>query len=342
MKNIRDGIFDVAITVGCALGVGFISGKEAQVFFGNVINVVIFGIMFFVINMILREYCRKKNCGTPSALAKSCFKRVSGIFTLAISVCCFVCITTMLAGAEQCMSSIAEVSVLPLYGLICAVISAIVLAKGTKALKIINVTSIVLAVTLFTVLLCSKKNALAEDFTVPIYRPVIYALFTLTMSLGVVTELSKESSKKRNVICSAVSSVILCALMIITIKLSNFTLPLPTVSQINNPCVKALAVVTLILAAVTGIVANAYPVIEQLYEVLPDRTMCCIVIFGSALSLSMFGFDFAVKVGYVIVGVVGAATVIACAINAFAERAKTKAPAIKQKRFYNKCRGKQK
>lgn len=322
MKKIYDYICDAAVVIGCCVGVGFLCGKEAQVFFGNAVNVAVFAVVFFAVNVIFREYCRKKRCSSLSQLSVNVFTKFAWIFDLALTTCCFVCIVTMLAGAEQCLGSVLPVSsVIPLYGLVTSVIAAAVLSKGMKALKIANVISITLAVALIVTLLCinTEKSGFLQ-IKVPPYKPAAYALFSVTMSFGVTTQLGAESDLKRNLITSATAAAVLSALTLLIIYLSDFSLNLPAIENIKNPYVLALSVVTITLSAVTGIVANAMPIVEQMRDFIPDHSLCCILTFGSALAFSLFGFDFAVNFGYVLVGVIGAIVIIAAVARQFCER----------------------
>lgn len=298
-------ICDVAVTAGCCIGVGFVSGKEAQVFFGNNFNVAIFCVAFFLINYALREYCRKRQCYTISILSDSMFGKFSPVFDTIVCVCCFVCIVTVIAGVEQCLGELFYLSKAPLYAVTAAVISAIVLRRGTSALKIANLVSIALAIVLIIVLSYTNHAKYPDDLSVPVYKPVIYALFSMTMSLGVIPQLATDSTKTQNLVSTLISSVVVAVLMAIVLPVCNFNASLPAISNVSNPALLGFAVITLLLSSVTGIVANAYPIMQHIRSVLPDDTVCSALIFGLALIFSAFGFDFAVKVGYTAVGIVG-------------------------------------
>ncbi|MCH5151329.1 MAG: hypothetical protein J1F65_01570 [Clostridiales bacterium] len=305
MKKVTKILGDVAVAVGCCIGVGFLSGKEAQVFFGNKINVAIFAVAFFAITYAVREYCRKQSCLTIGELSGSLFGKHSTLFNICISLCAFVCIVTVLAGVEQCVSQLFYVSKLPLYAFATAVISAILLKLGLKALKITNALAVVMAIILIIVLLCTSKGQNTENLQVPFYQPIVYALFSVTMSLGVITQLASESTKKENLIASLIASGVLAAFLIALLPLCDMTLNLPTIGKISHPMLIFYTIITLLLSAVTGIVANALPILQQLNSVTQDETLNCALIFLAALAFSMFGFDFAVKFGYLFVSVVG-------------------------------------
>ena len=301
---------DVAVAVGCCIGVGFLSGKEAQVFFGNIFNIVIFAVSFFAVSFVLREYCRNKNCPTVQELSGSLFPRASKFFNMGIALCSFVCIVTVLAGVEECLSKLFYLSQLPLYSFAATLIAALLLQRDMKALKYANIISIVMAIILVIILLFSNTTEHVENLQIPFYQPVIYALFSVTMSLGVLTRLSCENSKRHNLISCILTSVITSVLLIALLPLCKLNADLPTLDGITNPVLIAYAIITLLLAAVTGIVANAYPIVQELKSVVPDNTVCNALTFGLALAFSMFGFDFAVKFGYLLVSIFGAVIVV--------------------------------
>ena len=310
MKKFFALMGDVAVAVGCCIGVGFLSGKEAQVFFGNIINVVIFAVFFFAISFALREYCRANACSTVDKLSGSLFGKASKVFNLGIALCSFVCIVTVLAGVEQCLSTLFYISKLPLYAFVAALIAALLLQRDMKALKYANFVSIVMAIILIVILLFTRTSTNTDSLQIPIYKPVIYALFSVTMSMGVLTRLASESNAKHNVIASILASVITATLMAAVLPLCASNASLPTLANISNPAMLAYAIVTLLLAAVTGIVANAYPIVQELKSIVPDNTICNALIFGLALAFSMFGFDFAVKFGYLLVSAFGAVIIV--------------------------------
>lgn len=241
-----------------------------------------------------------------------------------VASCAFVCIVTVLAGVEQCISQLYYIGKLPLYAFAAAVISAILLKLGLKALKIANAVAVIMAVVLLVVLLCTSKTRNTENLQVPLYQPIVYALFSVTMSLGVVTQLATDCSKQENFIASLLASTVLAILLIVLLPLCNMTLNLPILGEISHPMLIFYTIVTLLLSAVTGVVANALPVLEQLNDVTGDETLNCALIFLAALAFSMFGFDFAVKFGYLLVSGVGVVIVIVAIVKSIKNKIRTK------------------
>ena len=305
MKKVLQIVSDVAVTVGCCVGVGFISGKEAQVFFGNKLNAIIFCFVFFAVNFAVREYCRKRDCGDIHSLNASLFKHPTPFDTL-IALCSFVCIVTALAGVEECIANIVNLGYkLPFFAFFVSFIASLLLYRGMSALKIANVIAVAMSIALLAVIFATKEEYAVENLQVPFFQPVIYALFSLTMSLGVVTKLTIGCSKRDNFITSLLASLILTLLMLAILASGKFNSPMPILARIPNKFWLVFALFTIMLSAITGIVANAIPIAQYLYGVIPDKTVCCALIFGFALALSMFGFDFAVKFGYALVSIMG-------------------------------------
>lgn len=78
--KMKDVLSDGATVAGCCIGVGFLSGKEAQLFWGNFAGIGIFALCFFVANTILRRFCYQKNCNNVADLLHACFPKTAGVF----------------------------------------------------------------------------------------------------------------------------------------------------------------------------------------------------------------------------------------------------------------------
>lgn len=303
--KVFDAVSDVAVAVGSAVGVGLISGKETQIFVGGAPNAVIFAVVFCVIMSVFREFCRKNNVTTANGLAIACFGKLASPFSYVLSLCSFVCAVACLAGVEQCLSDILYLSPLPLYAIVTAALAALVMLKGMSALKTCNVVSLVMAAGLFVALSVGNSGGSALSAVPRPYMPVIYALFTFTMSLAVTCKLGASSSKQSNILRSAVSAFVVAALLVFTVTVSDFAKPLPTLSGITNPYLKVYATVTVALCSMCGIVGCGLPVCELVDGVIGDRTLTSALVFGCACAFSMFGFDFLVRFGYLFVALIG-------------------------------------
>ncbi len=312
--KIKDIAADIAVTVGCFVGVGFLSGKETQTFVGNIVNAIIFAATFFAANYAVRNYCGLNRCGDAALLSRSLWGKRAAIFDAALCVSCFVCIVTVLAGVQQCLDRFVTPGRLPLYAIVAAAIGVFILTNGMSALTKANTVCIV-AATVLVIAIYFTRNQSAEvappQPTPSPLKSVIYALFSVTTSVGVLTQLSAKRSAQYNLTCSAGAAATLLLITLAILPLCKRAGDLPALDGIDNIYLKVYAMITLLLCGVTGTVANAYPLVKQLYPVIPDKTLCALCIYLAAVAFSMFGFDFAVKAGYTCVGVLGAVTVAA-------------------------------
>lgn len=315
MKVFIDFVCDVAVAVGAAVGVGLISGKETQVFVGSIANAVVFFVCFAFIFAVFREFCRKNSCNTLADITNSCFNKGSRAFTVALTLCSFVCVTTCLAGVQQCLNDVLYVSDFPLYAVAVATLCALVLLKGMSALKICNGLSVVMSISLLVALFVARNTTSELTVTPKPYMPILYALFTLTMSISVACKLGSKSSKKQNITRSITAALLIAAMIVATTYLADFSKPLPTLSAISNKPLQIYAVLTVALASVSSIVGCAYPIVEQIDNVVRDKTVSSICVFCFAVTLSMFGFDFVITYGYIFVAVVGVVLVLTMLIS---------------------------
>ena len=298
--KMKDVLSDGATVAGCCIGVGFLSGKEAQLFWGNFAGIGIFALCFFVANTVLRRFCYQKNCKNVADLLHACFPKTAGVFLTLFLTCSFVCIVTMLAGVQDCAASFFPTP-LPLFSVTVAVISALLLKKGLTALKVLNALSLLLAVAYLVALAFTTNNTFQRAET-PLFMPIQYALFSTTMSLGVIVPMSQS---KRNTQATLVATALLAIAMLAVLYISDFSLNLPLFAKTDNVAVNILGCAAIVLTTVIGVVANALPLTDFLETVIPDRTLTLFTLFCPALAFSLFGFDFALKYGYVFVSAVG-------------------------------------
>lgn len=293
----------MAITAGVTVGVGFLSGKEAQLFWGSGVNVVLFGVSFALCTLVVREFCRASHAQTVGKTCAQLLGKGATALQTAIAFCSFVCVVTVLAGANECICTLFGIDLpLPAFAFVTAIGAALLCKAKVAVVKVANVISLLLAAILLIFLYA--KGTAGKFAPPPLWQPALYALFSVTMSLGASAKLSQNCTAKENVCVSVFAAALICALMAAILPLCNFDASLPTLYDLNLP-VKIFAAIALLLSSVTGLTANVLPIAELLKSVLPDETLCLVLIFGFALALSMFGFDFAVRVGYVVVALVG-------------------------------------
>lgn len=307
MKKFWNTVGDVAVTVGGIVGVGFLSGKEAQLYWSSGSSIVIFAALFAVTTLSVRELCRVSGAATVSKMGEALFGRRGGVWQYAIVFCSFVCIVTVLAGVDQCLSVLFVPLSLPVYAFVAAFVAALLARSDLRVLKTANVISLLIVAAFVVALYATQQKGTKADISPS--APIVYALFSVTMTLGASAKLGKNCTAKANLLVSAVSALVAGALMFALLPLCDFRASLPTLGNVSE--LRTFCAVTLLLCSATGLAANVLPVTEMVKEVVPDETLCIVLIFGVALAFSMFGFDFAMRIGYVAVACVGALTVIA-------------------------------
>ncbi len=308
----RDLFTDSCTVVGATVGVGFLSGKEAQTFLGGYVNVAVFAICFFTFNIVLRQFCFKNGCGNAASFSRVCFGKSSTLFLVALCLCNFVCAVSVLAGLQSCLEQLFFATKLPIFAFAAALAAAFVLKFGLKTFKILNVFSIVMALAyLFCIVFFTPNNGTGA--MVGWAQPLVYSLFSATVSLGVLTPLSQNG--KQNVAATALATVLLCALMCTVVFAADFSLNLPIFGKTDSAALNVFGAIALFLAAITGVVANTLPIVQCVNLALEDSALSTMCVLCLAAAFSMFGFDFALRYGYVPVALVGAVSVATAAFK---------------------------
>lgn len=301
-------MFADSCTVAAAIvGIGFLSGKEAQVFCGDYPNAAVFALCFFSAVWILRKFCFEFHCRDTAEFAQNCFDKYASFFLVVLCLCNFVCAVSALAGLQNCFEQAVSQTKFPVYAFVAAVISAHVLKAKQKAFKILNVISIILALGYLTAAaICAEGNIDAKVNT-NLFQTAVYAIFSAFVTLGILVPLSDND--RRNFSATLVAASLLCALICLIISEADFSLSIPIKPQ--NSCLGILGAVTFLLATVTGVVANVLPIVQYVDTVIQDETLSTLCVLCLAVTLSMFGFDFVLKYGYVSVAAAGAVTISA-------------------------------
>lgn len=294
------------------MGVGFLSGKEAKMYLGNYFNVALFALVFFVLCFVVRRFCAQNECLTVAQLFRRCFGKFYVHFLALFCCCCTICMSTLLAGADNCLQSLFFSVDFPVYSFVTAAVAALVLKKGIKTLKILNAFSVILILFLLTWLLIEGVNSTVQ--TVSMEKPVIYALFSVTTSLGVLAPLSNRSTKL-NLALSAISSIVFGLLFVVALISSDFSLQMPLLGRSDSKIFNLLASVAVFVSVTCGVTANALPIFQCVADVFNDDVFCCVTLFSLAWTFSLFGFDFALRFCYPIVAVFGVLVVVSTLLH---------------------------
>ena len=306
---------DAATVAGCCVGAGFLSGKEAALYYGNNLSVFVFVAVFCVLTFVVRRFALKNRSQDVSALCKACYPKMGTALATMTSFCCFVCVVAILAGAERCLSALLLPNFDAFYGLIVGLFGVLVVKSGLHALKVLNVISLAVAGVYVVWLAVEVKGGNFAPIDTPLYAPLVYATFSVTMALGVVSKLAQTDTKS-NIVATVASGVLLVALALSVLHLCDFNLELPLLKRTQNTALNAVGGVAIILCTITGVSCNAMPVVDCIKDVFDgDVTLCLLCVFAVATAFSLLGVDIVMKYGYLIIAGVGLIIVCGCLIK---------------------------
>lgn len=295
------------------MGIGFISGKEAQTFWSDWQSVALFTCVFALATFAVREYCRIHNCDTLQKFCLCALPKGHNALQIVLLVANFVCIVTMLAGVQDALSVLLNYGKMPVFGIICATMCVIVLCKSPKNVVVANTLALICVILLVITLKVVCPTA-SQHKHVNAVMPLCYCAFCIATSLGVITQMGECSSSKQNAVVSVVSATVIALLMRLLQTICNYDNTLPALCNLPK-AVTYFAVITGLLATLTGIVANAIPLLQATQDIVDDKVVQCVVLFVTALAFGLFGFDFALTFGYLAVSVIGFAITVAVALQ---------------------------
>ncbi len=306
--KVKEIFSDCMAIVGCVVGIGFVTGKEAQIFVGNNRNIWIFVAIFGISTIVLRQFCAKRQLNSTQQFVTFAFGKAGAFLHLALLGCFFVCLVTTLATVESSFEQLFGRMPFPLWSAIVAVACCIILKGGIKSFKTISILAFVSA---FVTFLCISPNNTATEVSVNPLLTIVYGLFSLTMVLPVCC--NGEKSLWENVLSVVIATAILGAMLWWIGKIADFRLTLPIGGNLQG-FGKVCLCVTICLCGISGGVANALPVYQGVQDVVDDKKLLRFWVFGLSWAFSCLGLDFLLKYGYLFVALVGLAIVLRCVL----------------------------
>ena len=321
--KVKDIVADGLTVASCCVGAGFLSGKEAQLYYGNVWCVIAFVTVFCALTFVVRAFAAKNNCKDVAALTAACCPKFHAALCGLVTLCCFVCVVAIISGAASCLNGLLLPKFDAVYGLIIGLMGVIVVKKGLRALKILNVVSLVVVALYLILSALEKDHGAFQPLDTPLYASIVYATFSVTMALGLLTKVA-QPDRKSNVTATLIAGAALVVLTLSVLLLCDFDLPLPLLHKTDNTALNVLGGAAVILCSVTGVCSNALPIVDSVKDVFDgDVTLCLMVTFALAVALSLVGVDFVMKYGYLLVSCVGVVIVGGCMQIAIKRRQKS-------------------
>ena len=306
--KVKEILQESMLIVGCVVGVSFVTGKEAQAFVGNAKNILLFAIVFGVGVAILRTFCNKFCLQNTQQFAEYTFENCRHVVYFALLGCYFVCLVTTLATVQNCFDVLLCKTPFPLWSLAVVALAIPMLKWGTSGLKTVSTLAFVGAFTTF--LFVTFEHVPPNETSINPLSTAAYSLFSLTMVLPVCCT-SKRYTKRENILCVLVATVVVSLLLWWVERVADFTLQLPIGGNLVGAG-KVCLCLTIVACGMSGIVGNALPLCQGVADLLPDKNLLAFVVLGVAWAFSCLGLDVLLKYGYMFVAVVGLVIVARC------------------------------
>lgn len=316
MKGLAKILSAVCVILGSIIGAGFVTGKEIFNFFYGV-NPLIAGICSFVLFSLVFSFVfvisSSQRAHSINQLLKKVYGRLSLPIEYFIVLCYFLVLSTMLSGANLCLSQVIGINErLPLFSALTAVVAGCALFHGIKGIKLVNAVCVPI-ILLFTVIACTGNHPESSLSVSPVSPCIAYACFNCLMSLGIVISLSRDLTVKQGILTALISSAVIAFLiLIIASKLNDEVyaltpMPLLAIAKGYGNAVYVLASLILYVSVLTSIVSGAYPVINAVLPLVKSKQTATVSVMFFAVLFSMMGFEFIVDRLYPVMAVFGVA-----------------------------------
>jgi len=282
-----------ASIVGCVLGVGFLTGKELVVFFGekNPLFVSLcFFVLFFCLVFLFLSLGKKYKTTNISVINKNIFGRLGIVFDFVFVATCFLSLCAMLAGAQELFKMVAETN-FP-FSLFVALVCCVGLCFGVKTIKSVNTIFVPVAVVLLFVAFISSCNDVVFKWELAGVAKVLqYCCFNCMLGCAMLLSCGKNLDLRQRLLSAFISSLILSFLVFILLSSAGTAggdMPVLTVAK-NNGCFVVCATVVFV-GIFTSLCSCGYTVVSWLQKRLGDKHISVAGVFICAYVVSLFGF----------------------------------------------------
>jgi len=307
----------VFVMTGSVIGAGFATGREIFVFFygGNsyAVGFLCF-CLFFAGFMVVSVFANRFRVSETQELFKRLYGKASAAAEISLSLCLFFVLSTMLSAANLCLSDITGIDEkFGIYAAVTAVLSALILQKGMKGVKIMNAIAVPLII-IFVVTVCAGGEGSSGN--VKFFSSVGYVCFNIVMMSGILVNLAKNMTIKENFFASLISSILLGMLVCFELMRLNDPVysfvPMPLISLAKS-CgywFYIAACVILYLSIFTTILSTGFPLVIRLEKIFVGKKRCVWILMCAATVFSYIGFDAIIAYAYPIMAVFGVINLI--------------------------------
>lgn len=302
------------LIIGTVIGAGFASGREIVAFFGpspSPLVALACAVLVFVMCCVFLLVGRKAHADDIGEVNRKLFGRFDVVLNICLLFNSVVSLSAMLAGFDSLFGSIYPLK--PLYSVLFAVISTLVVMKGLNGLFKCNgvlVPVLIAVIALVTVLSVSSPSCGAFDFKTA-YRSVTYIGMNMMLAAAVLTTVH-GLGKKQIFVSAGVTSVIVGVLVLLIIlalgssSAGDTDMPIVTMSRGVGSFMYGLSVACVAAGIFTTMLTAHIALTEWLKTFFGNRLFSATVSVMFCLALSFIGFKTVVDTLYPVLGVAGA------------------------------------
>lgn len=315
-------IFSVsALIIGTTIGAGFASGREIITFFGacpspwTALFVAVMTFLFCAVFLFVGNKVNASEIGEVNRKIARPFELVLNIFMI---FNCVITMSAMLAGIDALLGNLFALS--PLYSIVFALLSTLVVVSGISGLMRVNVIIVPALIVVMTLVCAFSVNepVINGISTISVSNIVVYTALNGILSASVLTTVN-GLSKKQILLSSALSALVIGALvLLLTLSLSS------TFSLCDMPVVELakrlgtypfiFAIFAVLAGIFTTMITAHASITEWVNGFFHNRISSAFVSAIFCLVLSFLGFKKVIDVFYPIIGTIGIVYLLVCLI----------------------------
>ncbi len=301
------------LVIGTVIGAGFASGREIVAFFGVTPSpwvALLCAAITFVMCAVFLMVGKKAEARDIGEVNARLAGRADNILNLVMLFNSAISLAAMLAGFDSLFSAFCPIK--PLYSIIFAVISVLIVTKGLDGLIKCNAVLVpaLAAVIIFVTISCVNSPASSPLTEGNVVRSVTYIGMNMMLAASVLTTVH-GLSKKQIFAASGVTAAVVGALVLLIIlalgssDAGNADMPIVTMSTRFGKIVCGFAVFAVAAGIFTTMLTAHVTLTEWLDGLIGRKFLSAVCTAAVCLALGFMGFKTVVDVLYPVLGILG-------------------------------------
>ncbi len=321
------------LVIGTVIGAGFASGREIVAFFGVTPSpwvAVTCAAITFIMCAVFLLVGKKANARDAGEVNARLAGRADAVLNIVMLFNSAISLAAMFAGFDSLFSAFCPLK--PLYSVIFAIISVLVVTKGLDGLIKCNAFLVpaLAAVIIFVTTSCINVPALSPFTSGNAVRSVTYIGMNMMLAASVLTTVH-GLNKKQIFAASGITAAAVGALVLLIIlalgssDAGKADMPIITMSSGLGKVVCGFAVFAVAAGIFTTMLTAHVTLTDWLDGLIGNKPLSAVCTAAVCLALGFLGFKTVVDVLYPVLGVLGVAYFVVNLIYLFPHRdAKTK------------------